>query len=80
MANVHDKPPRYKTYVLRCWEARSQHADRPATWRFSVEDAWTGEKRTFADLASVFAFLEAQINMEHRGRREIPETHRGFSQ
>jgi hypothetical protein len=62
MTIVHDEPPRYKSYVLRCWEARSQRTDHPPTWRFSVEDSWTGEKRAFADLASVFAFLEVQIN------------------
>lgn len=61
MTIVHDKPPRYKSYVLRCFEVRSQHADRPATWRFTLEDSWMREKHAFADLERLTAFLHAEL-------------------
>ena len=59
MTIIHDEPPRYQSYVLRCWEMRSQHPDRPATWRFSLEDPRTGEKHHVADVDALIAFLHA---------------------
>jgi hypothetical protein len=42
-------------------------------WRASVEDAHSGERRAFADLAALFAFLQAaaladQTNMQDEER------------
>jgi len=67
MPIVHDKPPRYQAYVLRCWEMRSQHHDRPATWRFSLEDAQTREKRVFPDLEALVVFLQTELE-RHEGK------------
>jgi hypothetical protein len=64
MSFIHDKPPRYQSYMLRCWEMRSQDPDRPATWRFSLEDPQTKQRHTFSDWKSMIAFLEAQISEE----------------
>jgi hypothetical protein len=50
--------------MLRCWEMRSQDPDRPAAWRFSLEDPQTKEKRAFPDLKSLVVFLEAQLRAE----------------
>ena len=58
MAFVIDPPPRYCAYLLRCWEARGQEE---ATWRFSVEDAHTGERRGFSGLDVLLAFLRAEL-------------------
>jgi hypothetical protein len=61
MSIVHNEPPRYRSYVLRCWEMRSQIPKRPAMWRFSLEEARTGEKHTFADLEALVTFLQAEL-------------------
>jgi hypothetical protein len=50
--------------MLRCWEIRSQDLDRPATWRFSLEDPQTKEKRAFPDLKSLVIFMETQLRVE----------------
>ena len=58
MAFVIAPPPRYCAYLLRCWEARCEEG---ATWRFSVEDAHTGERRGFTGLDALLAFLRAEL-------------------
>ena len=62
MTIVHQKPPRYQAYVLRCWEMRSQYPDRPATWRFSLENSQTGEKRAFPDMEALVTFLRTHLD------------------
>lgn len=64
MPIIHDKPPRYHAYVLRCWEMRSQHPDRPATWRFGLENSQTREKRAFPDLEALVAFLQTELGKQ----------------
>ena len=45
----------YLAYVLRLW------CDGPTSpWRAALECARTGERHPFADLAALFAFLEAE--------------------
>jgi hypothetical protein len=46
---------RYESYLLRLWE--SDEAGQ-LIWRASLESTDTGERRGFADLASLFAYLE----------------------
>ncbi len=70
MPILHDEPPRHQSYVLRCWEMRSQYSDRPATWRFSLEDARTREKRAFSNVEALAAFLQAELEKQE-GEREI---------
>jgi hypothetical protein len=58
---------RYESYLLRLWQT-----DRGGTliWRASLESARTGERRGFASLADLFAFLEqetASIILKTRG-------------
>lgn len=53
--------PRYRAWVLRCWEATGDEAELPAPWRFSLEDPHTRERRGFADLESLSAFLRAEL-------------------
>jgi hypothetical protein len=52
---------RYIAYLVRLWRPGS--AQSPA-WRASVEDPHSGAQRTFADLASLFAFLEEQTGVD----------------
>jgi len=54
-------PPRYRAYLLRCWEVRSEKPGRPSTWRFSLEQAGTGERHGFRDLESLVAFVRAEL-------------------
>ncbi len=61
MTLVHNKPPRYHAYMLRFWEVRSEHPGRPSTWRFSLENAQTGQKRGFPDLEELLTFLKSQL-------------------
>lgn len=55
-------PPRYHAYLLRFWEERGQIQDRGVTWRFSLEDPHTHERRGFATLEALIAFLQTSIN------------------
>jgi len=48
---------RYYSYLLRLWQVDG--AGSPI-WRASLEDPHTGERRGFADLDSLFAFLKEQ--------------------
>jgi hypothetical protein len=61
---IRSEPPRYRAYMLRCWEVRSPEPGGPATWRFSVEDPHTAQKHGFADLAALIDFLEAELSSE----------------
>ncbi len=50
-----EAPPRYLAYMLRIWQANS---DGRRIWRASLESPHTGERQGFADLKSLFAFLD----------------------
>ena len=60
----HAGPPRYGAYLLRCWEVRSDRPGQPNTWRFSLEQAGTGDKRRFCDLWALVAHLEQELQRE----------------
>jgi hypothetical protein len=49
---------RYRAYLLRLWQATDEHGS--LVWRAALEEARTGERCGFADLAGLCAFLEAQ--------------------
>jgi hypothetical protein len=54
----------YRAYLLRLWRAGSTDQ---ASWRASLEHPRTGERRGFGDLASLFAFLEAHLDVDAKG-------------
>jgi hypothetical protein len=56
-----EEPAMYHSYLLRLWRTSSQSN---AVWRASLESAQSGERRVFADLESLFAFLEAQTGAD----------------
>ena len=70
MSQPNDPAPRYQSYLLRCWEVRSQHPDRPTTWRFSLQDPQTEEKHGFADLEELVEFLRFELNPSRNGELE----------
>ncbi|UCC85561.1 MAG: hypothetical protein JSV81_11895 [Anaerolineales bacterium] len=53
----------YKAYLLRVWES-SDKGKR--LWRASVESPGTGERRGFASLEALFAFLKEQTGSAPR--------------
>ena len=52
-----EKPRRYLSYLVRLWQASS---GGELVWRASLEDPHTGERRGFACLEALFAFLRQQ--------------------
>ena len=67
-----DGPPRYGAYLLRYWEVRSEGPGRPSTWRFSLEEAGTGERRGFRDLEALLAYLAQALAGEDTGATDAP--------
>jgi hypothetical protein len=55
-------------YLLIIWQEQVASSDRPAVWRCSLEDARTGERRSFATLEQMLAFLKEQTG--DRGQRD----------
>jgi hypothetical protein len=51
--------PGYRSYLLRLWRVGS--ADAPS-WRVSLEDVRTHERRNFASLEQLVAFLKEQTD------------------
>ena len=56
----------YLAYLVRLWQVNHEGE---AAWYASIEDPHTGERRGFADLESLFAFLKEQTNMSEGRRR-----------
>ncbi len=56
---MREHPPRYCAWLLRCWEVRGPGPSM--SWRWSLEDPHTGERRGFAGLESLLAFLRAEL-------------------
>jgi hypothetical protein len=57
-----EEPAMYHSYLLRLWRSSQGNA----VWRASLESAQSGERLAFADLESLFAFLEAQTDADAR--------------
>ena len=49
---------RYISYLMRLWESSGKGEP---VWRASLEDPRTGERKGFACLVDLFAFLEGEI-------------------
>ncbi len=60
--------PGYQVFLLRVWRANA--GDTPA-WRAALEDAHSGRRRGFSDLAGLIAFLDEQIDTDIH--KEHPE-------
>lgn len=55
MSNEDYKNRGYRAYLVRLWPV---HSGGQTVWRASAEDAHSGERHAFADLAHLFAFLQ----------------------
>ena len=49
----------YHAYLFRLWRVNS---GRATVWHASLEDSRTGERKGFADLQGLLAFLEEQTD------------------
>ncbi|HEY3288979.1 MAG TPA: hypothetical protein VGK87_02515, partial [Anaerolineae bacterium] len=58
MTTMSSEQSGYYAYLLRLWQV---DLDESAPWRVSLEDAATGERKGFADLASMYRYLADQI-------------------
>lgn len=70
---MRDRSPEYYAYLIRLWRTGP---DGP--WRVSLEDAKTGERVGFEDLATACAYLSTKTQEEAggRGSRSTPERSR----
>ena len=65
-----DRKRRYYAYLLRLWPEQS---GGQFVWRASLEDPHTGIRRGFANLAQLFAYLEAQSKEDGRKATHPPD-------
>ena len=68
---------RYLAYMVRLWQVSS---DGEVTWRASLESPHTGERHGFANLETLFAFLEERTGSRPKRkeqRRDVSEPGRG---
>ncbi len=56
----------YHAYILRLWQESPASPERPAVWRFSLEDTHARRRLGFGNLAALTAFLETQMETEKR--------------
>ena len=71
---IFDKPPRYQSYLLTCWEERGRDPETPVVWRFRLEDPHT-ERRGFGTFEEMMAFLRSELdNCQVNGTTTNPET------
>ncbi len=71
---MNDQSPGYMAFLLRLWCVTE---DERVVWRASLEDAHTGERRGFADLKSLYAFLIQQLEDASCKARSTPIEKRG---
>ena len=55
-----DRTKKYHSYLLRLW---MDDVNGKRVWRISLEDPFSGERRGFANLEDLCAYLEKKINV-----------------
>lgn len=56
----------YRSFLLRCWQGRGRYTGSQGSWRYSLEDPVTGQKRGFTDLQALLAFIELELDRERQ--------------
>jgi len=56
-----DIPQTYLVYLLRVWQVREGDA---VLWRAALENTRANERIAFTDLTALFAYLQAQTNVQ----------------
>ena len=59
------KDPRYRTYLLICWQERDSVAGT-VTWRFRLETPGTNRRRVFSLLKDAMTWIESELHHEAR--------------
>ncbi len=65
---------RQLTFLMRLWQAQS---GGQLVWRISLEDAYTGTRMGFADLASLIIFLDDQTSDDQQTANDGPSSTTG---
>ena len=63
-------------YVLTGWQERTASSERPAVWRFSLEETHVERRHGFGSLGELMAFLAMQTGAEERGSEGAREMER----
>ena len=59
--------PSDRAYLIRCWQEQDVASLGTVCWRFSVkEELHDRTRRGFADLASLFHYLSAELGIEDK--------------
>jgi hypothetical protein len=53
-----DQPPCYMAFLLQLWCVTDEDG---VVWHASLEDAYTGERKGFANVQILYAFLTQQL-------------------
>ena len=61
---MYDAPPHYQTFILKCWQERSEGQENALLLRFSLEDTATQVRYGFQSLEEMFDFLQQRCNTE----------------
>ena len=57
------KAPRYRSFVVRCWQEQGVHAGRETmVWRYSLQNAGTDQRRGFATLEALLVSMQAELS------------------
>ena len=59
------KNPRYRTYLLTCWQERDEVAGT-VTWRFGLETPGDNRRRAFSTLKDGMTWIESELHHETR--------------
>lgn len=59
---------RYQFFILALWAQPGSQPRGSTAWRISLEDSQTAERRGFADLAELQAFLELWMEEREAGQ------------
>ena len=57
-----DRKKKYRSYLLRLW---AEDTNGKSTWRISLENPFSGERRGFASLKDLCAYLNEKIQEEN---------------
>ncbi len=61
----HDRPQRYQTYVITCWQERDAMAEH-RSWIFILEVSRSGERRRLITLEEVKIAIEAELTQKEK--------------
>ena len=67
-----EKPPLYRSYLLRCWTEHGYTAGHRGRWRFSVEDVRTATRHGFTTWEARVTFLRTELLDETAGAHDAP--------